>query len=155
MPPDLASRVCPRRVSATLVGAQGGGGNHPPSNKLGVGRFLLVSAVSANFSLWPALVARGERGIRRPPSGLVAARVLLSWRDCAAPDGGSPGLLRLCLFLRPAMVASGGGGGRRGLAKALLSLSAGAASASLESSTKTLPTRPAVEARWWSRVDRW
>jgi hypothetical protein len=81
--------------------------------------------------------------------------VLLSRRVSTALDSGSPGLLRLSLFLQPAVVARGGGGGRRGMAKALISLSAGAASTSLKSSAMTLPTGPAVEARWCSRADRW
>jgi hypothetical protein len=74
--------------------------------------------------------------------------VLLFRRVCTVPDGRSPWLLRLRFLLRHAFVAREGGDRQEGKGKAPLSSSAGAAAAPLKAREKSLPTRPAVEARW-------
>jgi hypothetical protein len=63
---------------------------------------------------WPAVVARGRRWGARWRSDLEAAREFLFWHLCAAPARGRPHPCRCLRFLRPAVVAWGRSGRRRG-----------------------------------------
>jgi hypothetical protein len=89
------------------------------------------------------VVAGRERGLSRT-ADLEAVRV----------DSGSPCPHLFRFLLWPALVARGGGGRRGGRLKAPLSLCAGDSSPRMEDGVKPYPTRPAVEARWWSMADQ-